>query len=302
MKKSTFIFLCVAIFSLIFMIACMIIAIFLNTKLFYNLDYKERFDFEPAYIRNINVNLASDNINIYQSENNEQAYVNVTSNGKFFIYDGKKSVDVNLINDKLQIITVNNNVMPTGWQTITFDVYLPLKAYENVKINSDAGNIKIENLQAKSIDTVSTSGNVNFKNTLGYNNYINTNTGNIEYNSPEHTANDVRILSEKGDMIFKGSANLVNNLNHFGNTDFEILNYPREISLNTNKGNSKLTILNDTSFYLSCNTKNGNIKSNFDLGNIPKSTDGTPLSFGENPDKTSIIFNSISGNFDLIYK
>jgi lia operon protein LiaG len=254
--------------------------------------------FEPSEISSIEVNLVSDDLNIIPTTKGDitvHFYGEVSTNVKrnlpeLVAYKTGDKLYVEV--DQSMDIFIGINIRRT-----TVDIYIPRIMLEEMDINVVSGDIDISGLQADELVIGSTSGDMKLEKIGSEKIRLGSTSGDVvvkDYTGDidvSNTSGDVSLISgtENEDIFVKSiSGNIL--IEQEGVSDMDI---------QVTSGNIRISLPEDSEFYLDASTLSGEIEHDFDLKIESSSRRNLKGSAGDS--RYRITANTTSGDITVGY-
>jgi len=227
----------------------------------------------------VNINVQTDDINIYLSSNESQAV---------YVENKNISIETKVVNETLFINRIDNRKFYErmfSLSTFKIDLYLSVELIESLIINCHTGDVLInEGFTINNADITNSTGDIIIKSNVAKNLYINNSTGNVILNNCDSMGN-VNIETSTGDIDIRdvncnelkitNSTGDINLINTIVENDSRIIGSTGDVYLDSfdasniyielSTGNVKGTIL--TSKFFIANSDTGKV-------NVPETRDG----------------------------
>ncbi|MBG9737353.1 DUF4097 family beta strand repeat-containing protein [Paenibacillus alvei] len=189
--------------------------------------------FAAAEVSRIDVRTKAANV---QFKAGSGEHIQVQVNGKF---DGSEDEMDELLNTTLKRGQLAIKVGPVEgkvWNntSLTVEVAVPAKLYDELKLEASSGNITADKVEAGKLSAQSSSGNINVKGYSGKEYQVAASSGNIHL--------------EK--MTGKGNVEASS-----GNVDMEIDSFDESVRVHTSSGNATIRVRSDAVFRIVADTK-----------------------------------------------
>jgi len=299
MKHSIKILLIVLAATMVvsFGIAAAILAVTGNFSVASESIYETR-TFDASEISSINIDLASDDLNVIPADGDEitvKYYGRVSTNVKRNIPE----LVAYKTGDRLYVEVENSNQIFIGVniRNTAMDIYIPEIALEQMDIKVVSGNITIKGLDASQLNVKSTSGDISAEDLLAENLHIESTSGNIsvtEYTGAveiSSTSGDIKLITSKenGDI----SMNVIS-----GNIYIE-QDSVSGMDIKATSGDVKLILPQDAKFYIDAKATSGDIKQNFDMKVKASGRSDLEAEIGGGGERITI--RTVSGNITVDY-
>lgn len=242
-------------------------------------NYDEVKQVEAGSIKSITVDTSSTNINIIPSSDQ-------TASAHFYgrSRDNNYKLNVKTAGDTLQVSITrpeSTTWFSIGGSSTTLEVKVPQHVYDRLVVNSSSGNIHIDNLQVKTMESKASSGNQELQRLTGDSYRVQAASGNLKLedvlatatldlhtssgNMTGHNLSGKKVTAEaaSGNIKLDGLAGEVNSNTSSGNITLRYSKLDSPSTVSASSGNIDLYLPSDASFQFTHKASSGSFESAF---------------------------------------
>jgi len=156
-----------------------------------------------------------------------------------------------------------------------FEVYLPQRAWNSVRVNTSSGDVELEKDLEVSVLTLQTvSGDLECPQLKCGVADIQSTSGDVEVSG---MICDLKLHTISGDCDFRGTVDRITAKSTSGDVTLRLENVPGELNVNTVSGDTKLYLPDNDGFYLHYKRVSGDVRSDFNLKTSLSDKSGTAV-------------------------